>query len=114
MMKFLSKLFGGGMPQIDIETYLEEYYQQNNHVLIDVRTAREFKSGHIPRAKNIALKDIGAKLQEIPEDKPVILVCQTGGRSSAATRTLMQAGYENVINLKGGTSRWQGLGHPVK
>lgn len=113
-MNFLSSLFGGGAPQIDIETYLEEYYKQNNHVLIDVRTAREFKSGHLPRAKNIPLNDIQGKLQQIPKDKTVILVCQTGNRSGSAARTLLKVGYENVINLKGGTGRWQRLGHPVK
>lgn len=113
-MNFLSSLFGAGAPQIDIETYLEEYYKQNNHVLIDVRTAREFKSGHLPKAKHIALNEIQAKLRQIPKNKTVIVVCQTGSRSGIAARNLIKAGYEDVINLKGGLSRWQRLGHPVK
>jgi rhodanese-related sulfurtransferase len=113
-MNFLSKLFGGGAPQLDIEAYLEDYYKQNNHVLIDVRTEREFKGGHVQGARNIPLNEIGAKLRLIPKDKTVILVCQSGSRSNVAARTLMQAGYENVINLRGGTGRWRRLGHPVK
>ena len=114
MMNFLGKLFGGGAEQINIEAYLEDYYKKNNHVLIDVRTAGEFKRGHLPNAKNIPLNEVSAKLSKIPKDKTVILVCQTGNRSNMAARTLKQAGYEDVINLAGGTSRWQRLGHPVK
>lgn len=113
MMNFLNKLISGAQ-QINIEAYLENYYKQNNHVLIDVRTVGEFKTGHLPNAKNIPLNEVANKLSKIPKNKTVILVCQTGNRSNFAAKTLKQAGYEDVINLTGGTSRWQRMGHPVK
>ena len=113
MFKFLSKLFAG-VPSIDIETYLDEYEGKNNHVLIDVRTPNEFKSGHVAKAKNIPLNTISKKMKNIPKDKPVVLICRTGNRSGMAARQLAGAGYENIINLKGGMMRWQAQGHPLK
>jgi len=114
MLKFLMNLFTGGTPQMDIDTYMNEYHNKNNHVLIDVRTPGEFKSGHVAKAKNIPLNTISKKMSSIPKDKTVVLICRSGSRSGMAARQLANAGYENVINLKGGVMRWQGLGHPLK
>ncbi len=113
MFKFLSKLFAG-VPSMDIDTYLADYQGKNNHILIDVRTPDEFKSGHVAKAKNIPLNTISKKMKSIPKDKTVVLMCRTGNRSGMAARQLASAGYDNVINLKGGILRWQGDGHPVK
>lgn len=113
-MDFLRQIFGlGNMPQIDIESYIKDY-EKSNHILIDVRSPNEFKAGHLPKAKNIPLGDLNNKLESIPKDKPVILVCWSGSRSASATRSLLKAGYENVLNLKGGTMRWQMQGKPLK
>ncbi|MGJ3238559.1 MAG: rhodanese-like domain-containing protein [Anaerolineae bacterium] len=114
MLKFLSQLFSGGVPKMDIDTYMSEHYDTNNHVLIDVRTPSEFKSGHVARAKNIPLNTISKKMNTIPKDKPVVLICRTGNRSGMAARQLANAGYTNIVNLKGGMIRWQAQGHPVK
>lgn len=113
-MNILKQLFGGGtLPQIDIETYIHDH-EKENHVLIDVRSVGEFKSGHLPKARNIPLEELERKLDGIPKDKPVILVCWSGSRSASATRYLIKAGYENVHNLKGGTMLWQMQGKPMK
>lgn len=114
MLKFLTNLLTGGVPQMDITTYMDDYHNKNNHVLIDVRTPGEFKGGHVAKAKNIPLDSIAKKMKSIPKDKTVVLICQSGARSGAAGRKLAKAGYENVINLKGGVMRWRGLGHPLK
>lgn len=113
MFEKFKKLFTGA-PSIDIDTYVQEYQGQNNHVLIDVRTPDEFKSGHVAKSKNIPLNTISKKMGNIPKDKPVVLICKTGTRSGMAARQLLGAGYENVINLKGGVTRWQADGHPLK
>lgn len=113
MFKFLSSLFKG-VPSIDIDTYIAEYQGKNNHVLIDVRTPDEFKSGHVAKAKNIPLNTISKKMKSIPKDKPVVLICRTGSRSGMAARQLAGAGYENILNLKGGVMRWQADGHSLK
>lgn len=113
-MEFLRKILGMDLPQIDSNTYKADYFQQRNHMLIDVRTPAEYKSGHIGGAKNIPLNTLANKMKNIPKDKPVVIVCQTGSRSASATRQLMAAGYDNVTNLSGGTLRWRMSGNPVE
>lgn len=113
MFKFLRQLFSS-VPSMDIETYLSDYKGKNNHILIDVRTPKEFKSGHVAKAKNIPLNTISKKMNNIPKDKTVVLMCRTSNRSGMAARQLAAAGYDNIINLKGGILLWQAKGHPVK
>lgn len=113
-MQFFRKLMGQDVPRMDINTYKTEHFQQDNHVLIDVRTPSEFKSGHIPGAKNIPLNTLPNQLNKIPKDKTVVLVCQTSSRSANACRQLLAAGYDNVVNLVGGTLRWRMSKNPVE
>jgi phage shock protein E len=75
--------------------------------LVDVRTAEEFASGHIPTAVNIPYDVI---LDKPPtEDKSALIVvyCRSGSRSAMAYRSLKGAGYTNVVNF-GGIGKWQG------
>jgi rhodanese-related sulfurtransferase len=113
-MEFFRKLLGQDLPHIDIDSYKAEHFQRKNHVLIDVRTAGEYKGGHIQGAKNIPLDTLTQQLQQIPTDELVVLVCQSGNRSANACRQLLDAGYTNVVNLNGGTLRWRMTGNPVK
>ncbi len=79
------------------------------HVL-DVRSVEEFVAGHLPRAMLIPLDDLRARLSEVPTDKPVVVVCQTGKRSALGTTILRKAGIERVANLAGGMLQWRELG----
>lgn len=118
-MSFLTKLFGGGASSaygnLDIAQYEAEYFKQKNHVLVDVRTAGEYKGGHIPGAVNIPLDQLGdpQKLKKVPQDQTVVVVCASGNRSRSGAQKLVAAGYSDVFNLKGGTSRWRMAGKPV-
>ncbi|HXF64120.1 MAG TPA: rhodanese-like domain-containing protein [Caldilineaceae bacterium] len=86
---------------------------QKPHLLVDVRTAQEFRDGHIPGAVNIDLQQLPARLHEIPRDQPVVLYCRSGQRSAAAARLLAQAGYQDLYDL-GGIIAWQAQGFPVR
>jgi rhodanese-related sulfurtransferase len=114
VMNFLKSIFTSPFPSMDARTYLDTHFGKPDHVLIDVRTAQEFKSGHIPGAKNIPLDQLGKQLKSIPNNKPVIVVCQSGNRSRSACHTLWNAGYQNITNFKGGTFGWRMLGQPLK
>lgn len=70
-------------------------------VIVDVRSPEEFAGGSYPGAKNIPVQVIGSRLSEIPKDKPVVVFCRSGARSSAAAATLKQAGYTDVTNAGG-------------
>jgi len=69
--------------------------------LLDVRTEQEFSFGHIEGSINIPVDSLRERINEIPMDKPVYALCQSGVRSYISSRILSQNGYE-VYNLNGG------------
>lgn len=83
------------------------------HTLVDVRTADEFREGHIPGAVNIELDALPRRLAEIPKDRPAVFYCRSGRRSEMAANFAAQAGYGRVANL-GGIMDWQRQGLPVR
>lgn len=116
-MSFFLRLLGLGNTPFDavnIQQYKEDYFGQKNHVLIDVRTVGEFKQGHLKGAKNIPLDRIENKLDKIPRDKTVVVMCRSGNRSRMACSKLAQAGYDNITNFKGGIIAWQIAGYDVR
>jgi len=80
--------------------------------LLDVRGAAELTGelGHIDGVQHIPLDELRARLAEVPRDRPVVTVCQTGKRSGMATVILRNAGVKEVANLSGGMLRWRQLG----
>ncbi|TWU58664.1 Inner membrane protein YgaP [Rubripirellula tenax] len=85
--------------------------------LIDVRTPVEFREVHAVGAVNVPLDTldpasiVGARNGR--SDQPIYLICKTGGRSSRAAQKFIDAGYENVISVDGGTGAWDQSGLPV-
>lgn len=84
-------------------------------LVVDVRETAEWSSGHLPNARHIALGRLGTHLSEIDKfkEKPVIVVCASGNRSSAACGTLKKAGFQQVFNLAGGVNAWSDAGLPM-
>lgn len=100
---------------LSVQEYRQRYYEpETDHVLVDVRTAGEFFGGHIPSALNIPLDQLSRRIGEIPQGKPVIVVCATGNRSKAGADILVRSGYTEVYNLKGGTMAWMMSGGEVE
>ena len=103
-MGILSKLFGGK----DINTALTDVRTTEGAVLVDVRNADEFASGHIPGAVNIAVDRIfDIKSAVSSKDAPIYTYCLTGRRSGRAVAALKNAGYTNVKNI-GGINSYRG------
>ena len=88
---------------------------QGKTLILDVRTADEFAAGHIRDAKNIPLKELKARIDELEKFKarPVVVVCAKGLRSAKATTQLNKAGYTEAASLLGGLDAWQTQGLPV-
>ncbi len=84
--------------------------------LVDVRDAAEFTAGHISSARNIPLTQLDDRLTELEKFKasPLILICQTGARSSGACGKLAKQGFSRVHNLAGGMLAWTDAGLPVR
>ena len=78
-----------------------------NDLLIDVRTVKEFYTGHITGSVNIPIDDLRNHLYEIPKDKKIYIYCQIGLRGYLAQRILLQNGYTEVYNISGGYKLWE-------
>lgn len=94
-----------GVPQITTEE-LEQKLKENNSQLLDVRSRREFKAYHIKGFINIPVGALRRNLDKLDKDKELIVICHTGVRSSDACKRLKRQGYTNLINVKGGISKW--------
>ncbi len=71
-------------------------------VVVDVRTSEEFSDEHYPKALNIPVSEIMARMGEIgPKDKPVIVYCASGARSALAAKLLKANGFTDVLNAGG-------------
>lgn len=81
-------------------------------LLIDVRTRQEWKQGHAPAARHISLASLAQQMARIPNDRTVLVICQSGTRSARAVASLRRAGYE-ARNVKGGMDAWLRAGLPV-
>jgi len=84
-------------------------------LVLDVRDPGEYGTGHILGARNLPLARIDAGEVDIKvKEKPLILCCDTGNRSSKAAAALKKLGFTNVVNLSGGIDAWRQAGLPVE
>ncbi len=92
----------------DINSGIEEYKNTEGAVLIDVRTAEEYRDGHIEGSVNIPLDRISA-VENTVKDKntPLFVHCYSGSRSGQAVEFIKQLGYNNVKNI-GGIGSYRG------
>jgi rhodanese-related sulfurtransferase len=81
--------------------------------LLDVREHDEWAAGHAPDAVHLPMMEIPSRLQDVPRDRKVVVVCRVGGRSGQVVQFLMQKGFDNVTNLDGGMISWAAAGRPV-
>lgn len=95
------------------DTYVAEWQDTREHLLVDVRTPGEFDSGYIEGAINIPVDELSSRLDELPADMPIIVYCRSGNRSARALSTLKSAGYDDAYDL-GGVIQWQGAGYSVQ
>lgn len=104
--------FSSSIPSLTVNE-AHERIKSKSAILIDVREPFEFSSIHAEHAKNIPLstlsEDTAKKL--LSEDE-VLVICQSGGRSSRAVEFLLTLGVQ-AVNVEGGTSAWKRAGLPT-
>ena len=81
--------------------------------VIDVRSAEEYASGHIPGAVNIPFAEVAERIGEVDAPHGVALYCMVGPRARKGESALLAAGHENVLHLEGGLAAWRAEGLPV-
>ena len=89
---------------------------KNGALLVDVRRENEVNdvTFNVPNYINIPLNQLEDRINEIPKNQEIVMVCRSGGRSLKATYFLMNAGYETVYNMDGGIIKWVAKGFPAK
>lgn len=99
---------------VSLETARAEL-ESGRAILIDIREPEEHATGVAPGARLLPMRQLGARLREIPLDpkKPVLLICNTQNRSGATLRALRQRGYGHVRYVSGGMSEWARRGWPL-
>lgn len=109
-MDFFTKLFTGTQVNtISATNAQKKLNQKPKPFLLDVRQPEEYRSGHIPGAKLIPLGDLRSRMNELPKNQEIIVVCRSGNRSLSATCQLANAGFK-AINLNGGITAWARAG----
>ena len=100
-------------PAVD-EVSLEEVESRDpSTVVLDVREPVEYAAGHVPGAVNLPQADLADRLDELPRDRPLLLICQGGYRSQRAAQFLIQMGFAQVASVAGGTAAWAEAGKPL-
>ncbi|MFZ1125261.1 MAG: rhodanese-like domain-containing protein [Candidatus Baltobacteraceae bacterium] len=75
-------------------------------VLLDVRENDELAKASLPWAKHVPMAHVPQRLAELPKDKPIVVMCHGGFRSSRVAQYLRKNGYSEVANLTGGIDAW--------
>ena len=83
-------------------------------LVLDVREPHEFSEVRVEGSLLVPMSQLNTRLDEIPRDRPLLVMCQVGGRSARVTGFLRQQGYEDVGNVAGGIDAWQRMGLPVR
>jgi rhodanese-related sulfurtransferase len=82
--------------------------------LLDVRTLGEYTQKRIKGARLIPIDQIQSRINEIPKNRPIIVICETGMRSAQVGRYLDSLGYPGIYNLSQGIMGWQLRGYPIE
>ncbi len=114
-MSFLSNLFGTVNNTSDKIEILDtvaygKAISEKKVQLVDVRTAAEYRSGHIKNAINIDFfnsTDFVRNFENLDKEKPVYVYCRSGARSQKAARKLVGLGFSQIYDLAGGFIRWK-------
>lgn len=102
-----------GVPELDAD-WLRDHADAVR--AIDVRDPDEYRGelGHVPGAELVPLMTLTAASHELPRDKPLVLICRSGGRSGRAAVDLAQMGFARVASLRGGMMEWRQRGIAVE
>ena len=93
----------------EISVFKAKLMARNGALMVDVREKDEVAelAYDVDGIINIPLSEFKARINELPKDKKLIMACRSGNRSLKAANILLENGYTNVVNMKGGMMMWQ-------
>lgn len=81
--------------------------------ILDVRQPEEWNDFHIPDSTLIPLGELASRVDELPRDQEIVVVCRSGNRSQQGRDILLEAGFSQVTSMAGGVTQWRAAGHPT-
>lgn len=99
------------MQNLTQSQWREQLEEDNNAIILDVRTNMEVAEGMIPNAKQINIQDTATfmeKIKQLDTSKNYYVYCRSGGRSGQACMIMNSLGFQNTYNLMGGMMEWDG------
>ena len=99
------------MSDLSQNEWAQALTEQQQAVVLDVRTQEEFESGYIPKAINIDIQmgpSFIDKINSLDKTKSYYVYCRSGVRSSQAVQLMRELGFNNTFNLLGGILDWEG------
>jgi rhodanese-related sulfurtransferase len=101
----------GSLPATVSVNEAYQMYTEGTFVL-DVRTIEEWNEFHAPNTTLIPLDELSARVNELPKDQPIVVVCRSGNRSQTGRDILLAAGF-NATSMTGGLNTWRDSGYPT-
>ena len=82
-------------------------------ILLDVREDYEFRAVRVPGSALLPMSTLTERYQELPKDRPLLVMCAAGRRSMVVTEFLARNGFGEVVNVSGGIDAWRRAGLPI-
>lgn len=102
------------IPTIDVrEADRRRREEPDGPLIVDVREQNEFADVRLEGVALVPMSTFAARFEELPRDRPLLLMCAAGSRSAAATAHLIRNGWTDVANVAGGITEWERAGLPV-
>jgi rhodanese-related sulfurtransferase len=103
------------IPAVDVRTAHDRCTDaESGPLLVDVREATEFETVRAEGAVLVPMSTFTERMNDLPKDRPILVICQSGNRSAAVTGHLLRNGWTDVANVTGGTGEWEKAGLPVR
>ncbi len=105
-----------GLTTLPAQISVDEAHQlyQEGVFFLDVRTQEEWDDFHAPNATLIPLDQLETRLNELPNNEQIVVVCRSGNRSQAGRDILLNNGFEQVTSMAGGLNAWRSAGYPIQ
>jgi rhodanese-related sulfurtransferase len=81
--------------------------------ILDVRQPEEWNEFHVPDSTLIPLGELASRLDELPKDQEIVVVCRSGNRSAQGRDILLSAGFTQITSMAGGLTQWKAAGYPT-
>ena len=81
--------------------------------ILDVRQPEEWNEFHVPDSTLIPLPELASRVDELPKDQEIVIVCRSGNRSAQGRDILLDAGFTQVTSMAGGLTQWRAAGYPT-